>query len=384
VKTLPDNPSLDHLRQQAKDLLAGLRDSEPDSTLSDAQTALARQYGFRTWPDLKAEVDRLTGQADIADQALAAAIAERYDLGTVTAPMRSLARPDDSGRRWLLETDRGRWEARTMDGWIPIVDADTGVALQHAAAEAGVGMPMPVRGRTGAIIESIGDHAWRVDEWVQVGPSLSAPVRSTIAYAAGEILAKLHGLAFPVDRLCPYHSRRLTDVSWVDLAAKATAARTDWAADLAGAVPDLIDLERIGEGVEPPAPVLSHNNLTPGNVRLRKDGQPIVFGWEHVGGQPPSWELAKALTQWVPTNDAGVRALLDGYRSVAGTLPRLDLAMFRGATISFGNYVFGEVEYALTATDEADRRYANRNVRHLLGGLPTRAGLERLADLATR
>jgi hypothetical protein len=29
MKTLPDNPNLDHLRRQAKDLLAGLRDSRP-------------------------------------------------------------------------------------------------------------------------------------------------------------------------------------------------------------------------------------------------------------------------------------------------------------------------------------------------------------------
>jgi hypothetical protein len=58
VKTLPDSPSLDHLRNQAKDLLAGLRDSDPGATLAHAQASLAEQYGFRSWTDLKAEVDR--------------------------------------------------------------------------------------------------------------------------------------------------------------------------------------------------------------------------------------------------------------------------------------------------------------------------------------
>ena len=73
VKTLPDNPNpnLDHLRQQAKDLLAGLRDGDPAASLAGAQASLAEQYGFRTWTELKAEVERRCGQADVADSALA-------------------------------------------------------------------------------------------------------------------------------------------------------------------------------------------------------------------------------------------------------------------------------------------------------------------------
>lgn len=43
MKTLPDNPNLDHLRRQAKDLHAGLRDSAPATSLADAQASLARQ-----------------------------------------------------------------------------------------------------------------------------------------------------------------------------------------------------------------------------------------------------------------------------------------------------------------------------------------------------
>jgi hypothetical protein len=115
MKILPDNPNLDHLRQQAKDLLAGLRDSHPGASLADAQASLAEQYGFRTWTDLKAEVDRREGQADIADPALACEIASRFGLGEVTGPMRSVSGPDESGRRWLLQTERGRWAPRTVD-----------------------------------------------------------------------------------------------------------------------------------------------------------------------------------------------------------------------------------------------------------------------------
>lgn len=274
-----------------------------------------------------------------------------------------------------------------MDDWISSIDADTGVRLQEAAARAGVGMPMPVRSRDGAVIESIGEHTWRVDEWVQVGPALSAPVSSTFSYAAGGMLARLHGLGMPAERICPYHSRRFTNVGWAELADRAKAANAEWAELLAAAAPSLDELERIGAGVDPPAPVLSHNNLTPGNVRQGANGQLVAVAWQAVAGQPPSWELAKALHQWTiepdgETNIAGARAMLDGYRDVAGDLPRLDIAMFRGTTISLANYVFGQVEYALNATDEEDKRYADRSVRHLLSIPPSRDRIEQLVEIA--
>lgn len=91
MKTLPENPSLDHLRKQAKDLLAGLRDSNPSASLAEAQSSLAEQYGFRSWTDLKAEVDRQRGQAEVADPALAWEIASRFRLGDVTGPLRSVS-----------------------------------------------------------------------------------------------------------------------------------------------------------------------------------------------------------------------------------------------------------------------------------------------------
>jgi hypothetical protein len=157
MKTLPDNPNLDHLRRQAKDLLAGLRDSEPGASLAGAQASLAEQYGFRTWTDLKAEVDRRRGQAEVADRALARAVAGWYGLGEVTGEMRSVARADELGRPWSLETDRGRWAVRTMDTWIPIVDAATDVALQQAAAGEGVLLPARcVAGRAPSSSRSVG------------------------------------------------------------------------------------------------------------------------------------------------------------------------------------------------------------------------------------
>jgi Ser/Thr protein kinase RdoA (MazF antagonist) len=384
VKTLPDNPNLDHLRRQAKELLAGLRDGDPTVSLADAQARLAEQYGFRTWTDLKAEVDRVCGRADVADPALARAIAERYGLGE-PGPMRSLARPDESGRRWSLETDRGRWAVRTMDTWIAIVDIETEVALQTAAAAAGVVLPAPVRSRDGAITESIDGHTWRVYEWLGSGPPLSAPASAAVTAQVGAVLATLHGLALPVDRISPWHAMRFASMSWPELAEAAQAGRAAWAAVLTNAVPTLVELDSVGAEAEPSPPVLSHNSFGPGMARLGTDGRLIVVGWEHAGGQPPAWELANALMDWAANpsggiNAAGARALAAGYRDVAGSLPALDLAAFRGAVNSLANYVSGQIHVALDAKTDEDRRYADRNMRHLLTHLPTRATLERLLD----
>jgi hypothetical protein len=387
VKTLPDNPNLDHLRQQAKDLLAGLRGADPAATLADAQASLAEQYGFRTWTDLKAEVDRVGGQAEIADRALARAVAERYGLGEVVGEMRFVARADDMGRRWSLETDRGRWAVRTMDTWWPIVDAETDVALQQAAAAAGVLLPAPVRSRTGSIVESIGGHSWRVYEWLHSGPPLSAPASSSVTREVGGILATIHRLALPVDRISPWHYSRLSNVGWPELAATATARRASWAAALSEAVPTLMGLDAIALDAPAPEPVLTHNTLGPASTRLAPSGRLIVVGWEHAGGQPPSWELANALMDWTVNpgggiDKAGARALVDGYRAKAGVLPPLDLAMFRGAVTSLANYIFGQVQTALDAAENEDQRYADRSVRHLLSHLPTRATLEQLLSVA--
>jgi ankyrin repeat protein len=72
-RPLPENPSLDHLRRQAKALRDAGRAGDPDAfarlalarsdvvvTLSMAQLAIAREYGFASWPRLKAEVDART------------------------------------------------------------------------------------------------------------------------------------------------------------------------------------------------------------------------------------------------------------------------------------------------------------------------------------
>ncbi|MBG0562268.1 phosphotransferase enzyme family protein [Actinoplanes aureus] len=379
MKTLPDNPDLDHLRRQAKNLLAGLRDSRPGTTLAEAQASLAEQYGFRTWADLKAEVDRRRGGAEVADPSLATRIADRFGLGPVTGEMRSLSHPDEVGRRWLLPTARGRWTARTVDDVYPVTDGEENALFQEAAARAGVLLPAPVRGVSGAVVERIGGSGWRVYEWLRTGPPLAAPVSATVTREVGTVLATIHGLALPVDRVCPWSSTRLsarTWPEWVDLAAAKGAA---WTPVLAAALPTLLELESISG--TPDRPVWCHNNLNPGNVRVGPGGRLVVTGWEHAAGLPPAWELCSALANWAvapggAVNVRGARALVAGYRERAGSLPSLSLGTFRGTATALQNYVAGQIDLALDAGDEPG--HAERSVRHLLTHLPSRSTFQHL------
>ena len=80
MNTLPDRANLDHLRKQAKDLhrrsragdpaalahfarflpaASGRTEAEivaPSLRLHDAQSSVARQYGFPSWPELSGDI----------------------------------------------------------------------------------------------------------------------------------------------------------------------------------------------------------------------------------------------------------------------------------------------------------------------------------------
>lgn len=68
VPELPDHPDLDQLRRQARELHRAAQASNPDAvarlravsddvSLAAAQLALAREYGFSSWPGLKSAVE---------------------------------------------------------------------------------------------------------------------------------------------------------------------------------------------------------------------------------------------------------------------------------------------------------------------------------------
>src|SRR6202167_620998 len=54
-RQLPENPNLEYLKKQAKELLRSMRQGK----LADVQHTLANEYGFATWATLKSHVETL-------------------------------------------------------------------------------------------------------------------------------------------------------------------------------------------------------------------------------------------------------------------------------------------------------------------------------------
>lgn len=66
---LPDNPSIDWLKKQAKRRLEEMRVENRDAKLADAQFDLAKTYGFASWRALKAHIDSLTVEGQLVEAA---------------------------------------------------------------------------------------------------------------------------------------------------------------------------------------------------------------------------------------------------------------------------------------------------------------------------
>jgi uncharacterized protein (TIGR03067 family) len=122
-KNLPARPNLDHLRKQAKELLAGLEAKDPGSVktilehlpsakgmtpakamamnlrLADAQSAIARKSGFASWPHLARHVEQLRaleGEWSFS----------HLEIDGMAVPIRALGTA-----RLLIDGDRLRTEA---------------------------------------------------------------------------------------------------------------------------------------------------------------------------------------------------------------------------------------------------------------------------------
>jgi glyoxalase superfamily protein len=94
-RELPDRPNLEFLKKQAKALLRDLQEQQPEAQLADAQHAVAREYGFSSWPALHAHVEQRIARTEknpfagtwrwTADSAAAAdpyrSVTLRFDVG---------------------------------------------------------------------------------------------------------------------------------------------------------------------------------------------------------------------------------------------------------------------------------------------------------------
>src|SRR5258708_14227239 len=114
TRPLPARPSLEHVKNEAKQRLKSLRQQNPQAKLAAVQLALAREYGFASWRQLKAHVDRSdppqlerkrifdaarAGDVDTVRRAFAAG----FDPGTTDADGRTIHQIAKAGRHEAIE-----------------------------------------------------------------------------------------------------------------------------------------------------------------------------------------------------------------------------------------------------------------------------------------
>jgi len=143
TRAMRENPDIDQLKRQAKELLDAYRASSPDAVaevnayhktaspenfaLHDAQFVLARSYGFENWPKLKAAVDgvnekKLHEAVESGDLATAREVLTRrpeivdYGRGESSPLNKAVLRRDLGMTKLLLEfgadPDAGVWPIR--------------------------------------------------------------------------------------------------------------------------------------------------------------------------------------------------------------------------------------------------------------------------------
>ena len=97
VRELPAQPNLEHLKNEAKQRLKALRAGNPSVKLAEAQLTLARDYGFASWRQLKAHVEKASADRPHRANVFHAAMAG--DVETVRSALACRLRPAADGRR---------------------------------------------------------------------------------------------------------------------------------------------------------------------------------------------------------------------------------------------------------------------------------------------
>jgi Ser/Thr protein kinase RdoA (MazF antagonist) len=386
MRHLPDSPSLGFLRQEAKDLLAALRESNPGASLAEAQRTLAVEYGLRDWAELKAEVERRVVDAPVVPDGLAEELATAFGLGNVVKTATAVSFTP-MGRCWSITTDDGRWLAVTVYPWITAEQAELGARLRDAAVSAGVTAPTPVRSPEGRLIETVQGENWRVHEWIEVGPSPVAPTPAGVARRVGEILGTLHALAIPSDApIHPYVMMRKSEAEWDELLDRARTAGKPWADQLAATFSTIRDLETIKADFDGAEFILCNQVVNPENVRRSHNDQLVVTEWDFAGSLTPELEVAWALTHWTlrpAVNPTAIAAFREGYVATASHWPDLTLSSFATAVTGWLNWTYNSICESITPTDPDHATFAEAESTDLLNHPMTRTSLNHLLATAS-
>lgn len=172
--TLPPRPDLQHLRREAKQLLAEVRSKEPKAlarlethadglapTLTSAQLVVAREYGFDSWSQMKALVTRMAAGGVRYDAIGPGYSAYRRPDPRIAAAVRKAL----GDARTVVNVGAGTGSYEPTDRPVVPVEPSTAMALQRdpvlPPAVLGVAESLPMAdGTADAVMAVMTMHHW--------------------------------------------------------------------------------------------------------------------------------------------------------------------------------------------------------------------------------
>ena len=273
ARALPLRANLDWLRKTAKERLDVLRATNPSATLSDAQLAIAREYGFPSWRALHTRVEEVRQAIDSAipgpmpTAADGAAIAP--DDPDLVALMKAVSDGDDQTVATLVSTRRALVRARNREGQTPL----------HVAAECN-------DPKLGAYLVAAG-----ADIRALMGDSGHTPLSWAVTCNATEFARAMVTLGSPADLFCAAGMGSLEDVaSWFDASGTlrpnaATTGSSRYASDGSRLpCPPPTAVEQISDAL-----YIACRNAHVEVVRFLMTRQPDLAFRAYQGGTPLHW-----------------------------------------------------------------------------------------------
>jgi hypothetical protein len=218
-------------------------------------------------------------------------------------------------------------------------------------------------------------RSYRVYEWLDLDAG-----RRVDAGTAGELLARVHGVAWPAGEVPAWFHRPVPDDRWPELLAAARAAGAPWHDLLAARVDDIVATTAVVDPAPPAGIVRCHLDFNDENVLADRDGRPWVIDWENSGGHAPQQELMQVLYAFAGDDPEVAGEILAGYRAEGGEVGRPDLASFTLTFAVQANVLAFYIERALTGA-EADRARAVWRLEAMLPDLLTVRRARRLLEV---
>jgi Ser/Thr protein kinase RdoA (MazF antagonist) len=208
-------------------------------------------------------------------------------------------------------------------------DLDLQEALMAAAAAAGVAFPQPCRTVDGGLLTEIRGARWKAFEWVDIDGTPSSR-------QVGELLARLHSVAWPSDRpVDRWYADRTMGGTWEDLAT--LARHQDWFHVLAPLIPELVAEDEIVACAFMPPASICHCDLNEANVVRDTRGRVLLLDWDNCGPLPLSREVGYVLADPFICPDPA--EFIEAYRGLGGVFQPKGLDVFATAIAANNNYL---------------------------------------------